>query len=157
VLPGRHELEASPAGLRPANTDLGNARSMSQRATPSMHVGVVHREQVSGYFFISFSRFHFHDAAHEGFVIRNGGWDSVMSGPRLSEARNTLVRHFLQATDHVSLWMLDADMTFEPNTLARLVEVADPQHRLIVGDLCFGRSPSGEVVSTMITFDESGD
>ena len=65
----------------------------------------------------------------------------LQSGPRIAEARSQIVDHFLQHPPYQEaewLWMLDSDMTFQPDTLERLMEVADRDEAPIVGGLCFG-------------------
>lgn len=61
---------------------------------------------------------------------------SLVSGPRLAEARNALVDQFA-ATDCGWLWFVDSDMVFKRNTLARLLEVANAETHPIVGALCY--------------------
>ena len=62
-----------------------------------------------------------------------GEWLEQRSGPNVARARNLLVERFL-ATDHTCLWMVDTDMTWQPDALAGLL--ADDQP--VVGGLCFG-------------------
>lgn len=79
------------------------------------------------------------------------------SGANITNARNELVRQFLRHPMHVD-WMffVDADMTFEPDIIDRLVEVADPKERPIVGALCFaldrGEGSTQEIVPTIYGF-----
>jgi glycosyltransferase involved in cell wall biosynthesis len=56
------------------------------------------------------------------------------------EGRNEVVREFLSSKAEW-LFFIDADMGFEPDTLERLMDVADPVERPIVGGLCFGFGP----------------
>lgn len=56
----------------------------------------------------------------------------------LVQARNQVARYFLDETDADWLWMVDSDMGFQPDTIERLVAVADPVERPVVGGLCFG-------------------
>lgn len=60
----------------------------------------------------------------------------MTSGANIVTARNTVVRDFL-ATDAAWLWLIDADMSFPPDTLDALLDVADAKDRPIVGGLCF--------------------
>ncbi|MFO7294000.1 MAG: glycosyltransferase [Acidimicrobiia bacterium] len=77
---------------------------------------------------------------------RIAGQIPLPSGPNLSASRNKVVRMFLNHTDAEWLWMLDSDMVFPPDTLARLLDVADPEESPIVGGLCFGqRTTEGRV------------
>jgi hypothetical protein len=80
------------------------------------------------------------DAAHKGRLMR-GGYVSMRGGTDgLSEARNKGVMEFLadETLRHVP-WLLwvDTDMGFAPDSLDRLMAVADPDQRPIVGGLCF--------------------
>lgn len=58
----------------------------------------------------------------------------VQSGPRISEARNLLVRRFLDG-DAAWLFMVDTDMVFAPDAIGRLMAAADPVDRPVVGAL----------------------
>jgi hypothetical protein len=54
------------------------------------------------------------------------------------EARNQLAEQFLQLDDQIEwLFWIDADMGFPADGLQRLLEVADPVERPVVGGLCF--------------------
>lgn len=55
-------------------------------------------------------------------------------------ARNGAVRAFLAIEPAIDwLWWIDTDMGFQPETIARLLDVADPVERPAVGALCFGQ------------------
>jgi GT2 family glycosyltransferase len=60
----------------------------------------------------------------------------VQSGPRISEARNLLVRRFLEG-DATWLFMVDTDMVFAADAVDRLVAAADPVERPVVGGLTY--------------------
>lgn len=87
-----------------------------------------------------------YDLANHGRVLR-GGWLAMRYGAGgLVAARNKAVAQFLAADDADWLWWIDTDMGFAPDTVDRLMEVADPQSRPIVGALCFAwreRVPDG--------------
>lgn len=69
--------------------------------------------------------------------VLDGGYVSIRYGSGgLVEARNKAVAAFLDG-DADWLWWVDTDMGFAPDTVARLLEVADPVERPIVGALCF--------------------
>lgn len=74
----------------------------------------------------------------------------VQSGPRISEARNLLVRRFLD-DDAGWLFMVDTDMVFAPDAIGRLIAAADPAARPVVGGLtyCPGLLPGAEPDPTM--------
>lgn len=57
----------------------------------------------------------------------------------LVEARNKVVQRVLETPEDEWLFWLDTDMGFEPDTLERLLDVADPKERPIVGGLCFAQ------------------
>jgi GT2 family glycosyltransferase len=65
------------------------------------------------------------------------------SGPNISEARNLLVRRFLEETRAAWLWMLDTDMVFAPDALDRLVAAASEDAAPIVGALCYSQDEAG--------------
>lgn len=79
-----------------------------------------------------------YDAAHHKRILNGGGRIAVQSSANIAGARNGIVKQFLDESDADWLWMLDADMTFAPDTLEALLEHADPQLAPIVGGLCFG-------------------
>lgn len=56
----------------------------------------------------------------------------------IPEGRNKLCIALLES-DAEWLFMVDSDMGFDPSTLDRLLEVADPEERPIVGGLCFSQ------------------
>lgn len=71
-------------------------------------------------------------------------WGQIpIVGSSIVMGRNQLVRSFLEG-DAEWLFMIDTDMTFEPDTLDRLLAVNKP----IVGGLCFGLR-AGEVFPTL--------
>jgi hypothetical protein len=77
-----------------------------------------------------------YDMAHEG-RIRH--WVSVRAPIMgIPDARNSLCQQVLKS-DAQWLFMLDADMGFEPILLDLLLSVADPKERPIVGGLAFSQ------------------
>jgi hypothetical protein len=97
-------------------------------------VAFIHNGSVSGRFAHSLLQVAFRE-----YPERISGSIVLESGPRVASARNTCVHRFL-ALDPASaewLWMVDADMTFGPDLLERLFEIADPVERPIVGGLAF--------------------
>lgn len=67
---------------------------------------------------------------------------SMISSPRIASTRNAMTEAaVLRGTDWVL--MLDADMAFPPDTLDRLLDVADPENVPIVSGLYFGGKPEG--------------
>lgn len=78
---------------------------------------------------------------------------SANAGPRISSARNDLVRTFLKHPERPDwLLMIDADMTFDPDIVDRFMEVGDPQDRPIVGGLAYSVGYSGELKPTFFVW-----
>lgn len=70
--------------------------------------------------------------------IGMGGHFSLLSGAQITKSRNRIVRTFLELAGQPDwLLMIDADMEFDPDLVERLVAAAHPEHRPIVGGLCF--------------------
>ena len=55
----------------------------------------------------------------------------------IAAGRNEVATQFLDRTDNEWLWFIDTDMGFGPDTVERLLDVADPTERPVVGGLCF--------------------
>lgn len=69
------------------------------------------------------------------------GFIQLSSGPRISAARNEVVKRFLSPDhgfDAEWLWCIDSDITFPPETLDILLEAADPEKRPVVSGICYG-------------------
>jgi hypothetical protein len=105
-------------------------------------------EQTNGFFTKSLADLVLHDCLFGGHHLdpRNGGgFISLSTGPRIAEARNTIVDLFAeQYPDTEWLLMVDTDMVFAHDMLDRLMAAAHPIEAPIVGGLCFagGRSSS---------------
>jgi hypothetical protein len=78
------------------------------------------------------------DSGHKKRIGRGGWLCGYADSGRIVSARNKLVKDFLN-TDADWLFWIDTDMGFESDSLERLIEVADPEVRPIVGGLCFGQ------------------
>jgi hypothetical protein len=97
--------------------------------------------------------------------VRRGGVVAMRAASgQLVTARNRAVRYFLDDQRAPWLWMVDTDMGFQPDTLERLVEHADPTARPIVGALCFAQrevAPDGmggyATAATPTIFDWASD
>src|SRR5262245_58660550 len=61
----------------------------------------------------------------------------------IAHNRNFAARLFLDKTDHEWLWFVDTDMGFEPDSVHRLLEVADSVTAPVVGALCFAQMIDG--------------
>lgn len=80
-----------------------------------------------------------YDLANHGRLMR-GGYVAVRHGTDgLTEARNTAVREFLLERTGDWLFWIDTDMGFAADTIDRLVAVADPVDRPVVGALAFSQ------------------
>ena len=77
------------------------------------------------------------DIGHEQRIMRGGyvAWKTGTDG--LADARNKVVRAFLDEHQAEWLFWIDTDMGFAPDTIDRLLEAADPVERPLVGGLCF--------------------
>lgn len=101
-------------------------------------VAYLHPNKTSHNFGESLMRLVAHDMANQNRVIRTGGPVMFRCGSGgLVDARNDVVRHFLDETPHEWLFSVDTDMGFAADTIDRLLEVADPVNRPVVGGLCF--------------------
>jgi hypothetical protein len=101
-------------------------------------VAYLHPNAVSHSFSDSLMRLVAWDLAHRQRVIATGGPLMFRCGPGgLVEARNDVVKHFLDETTHDWLWVVDSDMGFAPDTVDRLLDAADPVARPVMGGLCF--------------------
>lgn len=78
---------------------------------------------------------------HDTYALTRGGTQKIRrfsrlySGVNICKVRNQLVRDFLADDRCDWLFMLDQDATYPPTMLDRLLEVADPLERPIVGAL----------------------
>lgn len=98
----------------------------------------VHAEEVAHSWHLSVVATLGHDMAHTQRILR-GGFLAMRCGTGgIVEARNETVRRFLDG-DAEWLWWTDTDMGFAEDTLDRLIAVADPAERPIVGALCFAQ------------------
>lgn len=93
-----------------------------------------------------------YDAQHHQRIV-DGGASIMLGTTNVAHGRNQIVRNFLDRTSADWLWWIDSDMRFDPDTLDRLVEQADPEERPIMGALCFAlmRGESQEVIPTLYT------
>ncbi|WP_167379793.1 glycosyltransferase family 2 protein [Amycolatopsis pretoriensis] len=84
------------------------------------------------------------DASTRGRVLE-GGYIAVRCARSsdLVDARNHAVKTFLERPADW-LFFVDTDMGFAPDTIDRLIEVADPKTRPIVGGLCFAQKETAQ-------------
>lgn len=96
-----------------------------------------------------------HDSHSNGYV---SGFISMVTSPRVAEARSQIVDTFAEKhPDADWLLFIDADMTFQPDMLDRLMEVADRERCPILGGLCFGGRPGSKIFPTVYEEYETGD
>jgi hypothetical protein len=75
--------------------------------------------------------------------ISRGGIIAIRTNSgQITSARNQAVKYLLQSDAPWLLW-IDTDMGFQPDLMERLLEVADPIERPIVGALCFSQREVG--------------
>jgi len=127
---------------------MGGSRKLLQRRAKSVRVdvndvfvGYLHPNNLSASFHQSYFKLLQYDAASNR---RLSSWGNIRtSGYSIPEGRNELFEGFLR-TDCKWILMVDADMGFQPDALERLLDVADPVERPVVGGLCFAYRDSGE-------------
>lgn len=126
-------LGASSPGGPPAQERTGVPDS------PGVALAYIFGEHVVGWFSYAKDRLLVWDANHDRHIVGpKGDIIAVSSSPRIFEARNTVVDIFAQSPAEPEwLLMLDADMTFEPDLVDRMLEVADPDKVPVLGGLCF--------------------
>lgn len=84
-----------------------------------------------------------YDLTHDQRVVR-GGWMSMKAATGgIVEGRNDAAAGFLTEKNSDWLWWVDSDMGFAPDTVDRLLAVADPVERPVVGGLCFAYKEAG--------------
>jgi hypothetical protein len=107
------------------------------RAKDKVIIGYCHPADVSAGFNDSMLNLHVFDRAPDGpwrVVGRLGRYSSA----NVSNARNWIVKTFLEKSSADWLLMLDADMTFEPTLVEDLLANASIDRAPVVGGLCFG-------------------
>ena len=87
-------------------------------------------------------------------ILGPGAFISLSSGPRIAEARNQVVRQFLDNTTAEWLLMIDSDMVFTEDAIDKLFEAAHPSRCPIVGGLCFAGGRSAKIAPTIYVLNE---
>lgn len=107
------------------------------QAPAAVVVAYVHSNDVSYSWYHSMIEMVGWDMAHDMRVLR-GGYIAMRCGTDgLPEARNRAVKEFLVEKQAEWLFWIDTDMGFPADAVDRLLEVADPVGRPVVGGLCF--------------------
>ena len=117
---------------------------MPRPAEESVCLSYVHDVELTHSFDDSKMHLMLFDFANHGRIMR-GGYVPIRCArsSTLSEARNLAVEGFL-AGPADWLFIVDTDMGFAPDTVERLLEVADPVERPIVGGLCFAQKETAD-------------
>ena len=103
--------------------------------------GYLHPHDISASFHKSLINLVGWDMGHDH---RLSGWASIKcASGGIPEGRNKLCEQFLE-TDCQWLFMVDADMGFEPCALDQLHSLANPTERPIVGGLCFAQREAAD-------------
>src|SRR5688572_13510720 len=118
--------------------------------TGTVQVAYLHNEDVSHSWVESMRKVRNHDlqtavgdgvdlaqAIERGYRIAREPLNLRCGAGMVAHIRNYGARLFLDKTDHEWLLYVDTDMGFEPDAIHRLLAVADPDNRPVVGALCF--------------------
>lgn len=122
---------------------------MTDRTKEKVVIAYLHPGLVHGAFMESVLDLLVYDTAFHRRIVSGGGRLAAQSGANLSAPRNGLIKRFLEYGEADWLWMVDSDMTFQPDTLERLLEFADEERAPIVGGLCFGFNEKGDIQPTL--------
>ena len=109
-------------------------------ANDAVTVAYVHPNEITQSWHQSLLNLIAWDMAHEGRVAR-GGWLAIRcyGSDGIAGARDKAAAQFLDGKESDWLLWIDTDMGFAPDTVDRLMAVADPKERPIVGGLCFAQ------------------
>jgi hypothetical protein len=100
-------------------------------------IGYVHGDEMAHSFVDSLAALIAFDQRNAQLTVHEYGRISVRGGTDgLVAARNMIAGQVVDSDVDWLLW-IDSDMGFAPDTLYRLLDVADPHERPIVGALCF--------------------
>lgn len=145
---------------------MGRAKRQTNRPTKQgwpigadIVVAVIHDEDVDSAFHRDVSRLIFQDG--HGGPGRILDYIDMDSGPRLTHARNQMVGRFLDNhVPHGAEWLfwLDADMTFQPQWIYDLVDLADPLTRPIYAGVAWmqGRDDRAASPNIFVPYGDGG-
>lgn len=111
-------------------------------------IGYCHGENVRASFHETVVLLLIHDMRNDHRIVGGGGRSSEYSSANVSNARNSIVKRFLDNSTAEWLFMVDTDMSFPPETLDMLLAEAYRHGVPIVGGLCFGQN-AGALFPTM--------
>ena len=113
-------------------------------------VGYVHPTDVSAFFHESLVETMMRDAQGPRRIV---GRLHKYSSANISNARNAIVRSFLEQSDAEWLWMVDTDMHWLPDDLDELLKYASLERAPVLGGLCFGVE-DGVLFPTLYDFEQ---
>jgi hypothetical protein len=123
---------------RPHAAQVRSATPDVPASTGSVTLTYVHSDEVAYSWHHSLLSMWLRDLGKDG-PLTAGGFLAIRCGTDgLPASRNEAVRQFL-AGDSDWLFWIDTDMGFEADIVDRLVAVADPATRPVVGALCFAQ------------------
>lgn len=104
----------------------------------------VHDKEVAHSFQTSIEDLVFYDLKTAGHLLGAGNPLRMRYGSGgLIAARNSVAEKVLDNPEYEWLFWIDSDMGFEPDSLEKLLAVADPQTRPMIGGLCFSMVETG--------------
>ncbi len=108
-------------------------------------VGYLHPGHWSACFGKSLIDLFVHDLCGPGRIMSHpfGEMGKECGSGGLVAGRNHLARIFLDESEAEWLFMVDSDMGFAADTVDRLIDAAHPEHRPIMGGLCFAQKSAG--------------
>lgn len=117
------------------------AKTSALPAPGGVVIAYIHPGEVSAYFLESMLTTVLSDIAADAAGVHPRRIVNIMqewSSANVSGSRNAVTERFLARPEGDWLLWVDADMQWEPDAIERLLAVADPIERPIVGGLCFG-------------------
>jgi len=119
------------------------SRAAHPRAGEKVCIGTPHLDKAGWNYTESLIRMcaydkqHGNHLLHNSGLMNNGAFTPVWGrGIELAHARNSAAAAFLSSEADWHLW-IDSDMGFEPDSLEKLLDAADPVTAPIIGALCF--------------------
>ncbi len=126
---------------------MGNKSKRGKQKKPiTVAIGYCHPEYVSAFF-------------HDSLIGLKNEWNravdtiSVLSGPKVDQARNIIMKRWLENTEADYLLMVDTDMVLPPNTLHVLIN----HDKDVVGGLCFSGMGGDSVIKPTIRIIENSE
>lgn len=140
---GKHRSQPSQAARRGVSKISQPFPPASSRGpyVGSVLIGFISGNEVSKSFMKSYHELTHFDRTNFGYLSNRA--DSDCGPLQIVDGRNQLAKATLDQPHCQWLFMVDTDMGFEPDTLAKLLAVADPVERPVVGGLCFSMREVG--------------